>query len=117
MTLIGQNFWPPDELYADEEIREQWYLTGDWAPEGVNEDVHINWTPVAEDLEQRGHDNVVLGIIDDGIAWDAEDGLLHPDLQTASHRLRRHQTRRSRYKQQHITSPRPESPYRHHVSQ
>lgn len=83
MTLIGQNFWPPDELYADEEIREQWYLTGDWAPEGVNEDVHINWTPVAEDLEQRGHDNVVLGIIDDGIAWDAEDGLLHPDLKSA----------------------------------
>ena len=80
--LLGEDFWPNDLLYADEEEHEQWYLTSDWQPDGYNADVHINWDPVGDAMQNWADEGVVLGIIDNGIDWD--NGLDHPDLDDAT---------------------------------
>jgi len=80
--LLGGDFWPSDEFYDDAEIHEQWNLTSAWHPEGYNEDVHINWNPVAEEMNNWDDEGVVIGIIDEGVNWD--DVVLHPDLANAN---------------------------------
>jgi len=73
--------WPNDDKY-NVAGHKQWYL------EDIDDIAgSINWLPVAEEMEQRGREDIVIGVIDSGISvyeneeheYD-EDDLSHGDM-------------------------------------
>ena len=72
------NYFAPEDI---EYLSMQWYLNyeAEQAPEGYDTTAHINWELVY-DLPQRGHGDVVMAVLDAGIAMTPGGQLSHGDL-------------------------------------